>query len=318
LRSFADLRDAGPLPAQRQLYAWLIAPLQSYLTTRLVGIIPYGPLHYLPFAALSDGRRYFGEEHTLFYLPSASVLPFIQQKRKGELSSMLAVGQGQAKGLPALAFAEQEAQQVAALYQTQALVGAAATEAAFLAGASTHNILHLAAHAQLNRANPLFSRIVLAPAGASDGALEVHEIYGLDLQRADLVVLSACQTYLGETSAGDDIVGLNRAFLYAGAPTVIASLWNVDDQATSRLMVAFYARLRAGVGKAEALRAAQAEVRAAYPHFYYWAAFVLTGDPGPAAGESRPPAGEARSLLWAGAALAGLLLGSLPEMLRRR
>jgi CHAT domain-containing protein len=105
-------------------------------------------------------------------------------------------------------------------------------------------------------------------------------VYGLDLASADLVVLSACETQLGAQSKGDDLVGLNRAFIYAGTPSVIASLWSVDDEATAALMTAFYQQLRAGLSKAAALQAAQAETWAQFPHPYYWAAFVLTGDPG--------------------------------------
>jgi hypothetical protein len=110
-------------------------------------------------------------------------------------------------------------------------------------------------------------------------------VYGLNLGQADLVVLSACQTQLGELSAGDEVVGLNRAFLY-GAPTVIASLWSVDDEATGALMGQFYTHLLAGMGKAEALQAAQNTVRTdphhpEWAHPYYWAAFVLSGDAGP-------------------------------------
>jgi hypothetical protein len=95
------------------------------------------------------------------------------------------------------------------------------------------------------------------------------------------VVLSACETNVGAVSAGDEVVGLNRAFLYAGTPTVMASLWNVDDEATALLMEQFYNHLREGISKGEALRQAQREVRTEYPHPYYWSAFVLTGDPGP-------------------------------------
>ena len=135
----------------------------------------------------------------------------------------------------------------------------------------------------------------------------MHEVYGLDLDRADLVVLSACQTQVGELSAGDEVVGLTRAFLY-GAPTVVSSLWSVDDAATGALMARFYKHLLAGMGKAEALQAAQAEVRAdpAHPewaHPYYWAAFVLSGEPGavtapalkstPTLTPTLPPAAEA-------------------------
>jgi CHAT domain-containing protein len=111
--------------------------------------------------------------------------------------------------------------------------------------------------------------------------LEVHEVYGLDLAAATgLAVLSACQTQISALSARIEVVGLNRAFLYAGTPSVMASLWSVDDEATALFMERFYTHLRAGMGKAEALRQAQIEVRAEFPHPYYWAAFVLTGDPG--------------------------------------
>ncbi len=105
----------------------------------------------------------------------------------------------------------------------------------------------------------------------------MQDVYGLDLAAADLVVLSVCETQLGAQSRGDDLVGLTRAFIYAGAPTVIASLWSVNDQATAVLMAAFCRHLRAGASKAAALQAAQAETRALYPHPYYWAGLVLTG-----------------------------------------
>src|SRR6202011_4149055 len=122
------------------------------------------------------------------------------------------------------------------------LVGKDATEQAFRDQAGNNNLVHIAAHGQLNTGSPLFSKVVLAPdaAGKQDGSLEVHEVYELDLKKTELVVLSACQTSLGAQSKGDDIVGLNRAFIYAGTPSVIASLWSVDDQATSQLMTSFY------------------------------------------------------------------------------
>jgi CHAT domain-containing protein len=293
INQFRDSHPSDPMPSSLpQLHAWLVAPVRAHLLTPAVGIVPHGVLHYLPFAALTDGRRYFGDDHVLFSLPSASTLDFVQQKRKGDMGSLLAVAQGQAEGLPPLRHAEQEARTIAALYGTRALVGGEATESAFSAGARGAGILHLAAHGQLNTASPLFSRIVLAPDGVSDGSLEVHEVYGLDLASADLVVLSACQTQLGAQSRGDDVVGLNRAFIYAGAPTVIASLWSVDDQATREFMTSFYAHLRQGMGKAAALQAAQAALRVQerYRHPYFWAAFVLTGDPGAGPAQARSPA----------------------------
>src|SRR3990172_3357882 len=102
---------------------------------------------------------------------------------------------------------------VQACYSSSSRTGRAATESYFVAQAGNFNILHLTAHGQLNTVSPLFSRIVLAPDGATDGSLEVRDIYGLDLKNSDLVVLSACQTELGAQSEGDDIIGLNRAFI---------------------------------------------------------------------------------------------------------
>jgi CHAT domain-containing protein len=115
-----------------------------------------------------------------------------------------------------------------------------------------------------------------------DGRLEVYEVYGLDLKQTELVVLSACQTQLGRLSAGDEVVGLTRAFMFAGTPTVVASLWNVDDAATALLMERFYTHLKAGLGKSAALRQAQLDLlqHELYREPYYWSAFVLSGDGG--------------------------------------
>jgi CHAT domain-containing protein len=156
------------------------------------------------------------------------------------------------------------------------------SKADFLKQAGDYDIIHVAAHAEFNPSTPLFSRILLGPDGKGEegGGLAVREIYDLDLSRTGLVVLSACETQLGPYSEGDDIVGLTRAFVYAGTPSVVASLWTVDDESAARLMEAFYASLKRGASKASALRVAQAEVRKKYPHPYYWAGFVLNGDPG--------------------------------------
>jgi CHAT domain-containing protein len=141
-------------------------------------------------------------------------------------------------------------------------------------------MIHIAAHAELHTTSPLFYRIRLGPHLDDEGMLEIREVYNLNLSGAGLVVLSACRTQMGLPSQGDDIVALNRAFIYAGTPTVIASLWTVEDRSTRKLMTSFYTHLRRGLSKAEALRAAQTETRRSYPHPYHWAAFVLTGDPG--------------------------------------
>ena len=183
-----------------------------------------------------------------------------------------------------LSHSREEAKVVAELYGTTAYVGSDALERLVWERGRDAGILHLSSHGVYNDRSPLFSRVLLAPDDEEDGNLEVYEIYnrGLNLAKADLVVLSACQTNVGELSRGDDIVGLSRALIYAGTPSVIASLWSVSDESTRVLMEKFYTHLREGMSKAEALRAAQIEMIAGekYTHPYYWAAFGVTGDPG--------------------------------------
>jgi CHAT domain-containing protein len=278
-RDFASLRDTMP-QGLKQLDTWLIAPIRQYIKTSEVIIVPYGILHYVPFAALTDGRHYFGDDHTIYQLPSASTLPSLRRRIRIDGNRLLSIAQSQASGLPSLRYVDEEARSIAKLYDSQLLSTGRATRAEFQKRASAYNLLHIAAHAELNATSPLFSRIQLASDSGNSGAIEVREIYGMNLARTKLVVLSACESQLGLQSKGDDIVGLNRAFLHAGASSVLASLWTVDDRATSLLMGVFYGHLKQGVSKAAALQAAQIATRRQYPHPYYWAAFVLTGDPG--------------------------------------
>jgi CHAT domain-containing protein/tetratricopeptide (TPR) repeat protein len=278
-RSFASLRDPEPA-SLKQLDGWLITPIRQYLKTPMICVIPHSILHQLPFAAIHNGKGYFGEQHTIYYLPAASLLPSIARRNRPASKPMLAIAQAKAEGWPALHYVDQEAETVARLYNGKALLTGQALKAEFLRLAGNYDILHIASHAELNTRSPLFSRFLLTPDQNGNQGLEVREIYDLNLSHTSLVVLSACETQLGAQSRGDDIVGLNRAFLYAGTSSVIASLWTVDDQATGLLMRSFYTHLKRGMGKAQALRVAQSETRRQYPNPYYWAAFILTGNAG--------------------------------------
>lgn len=145
----------------------------------------------------------------------------------------------------------------------------------------------------------------------------------MNLNQADLVVLSACQTQLGELSAGDELVGLTRAFIFAGTPSVMASLWNVDDAATAHLMEKFYLHLRAGMSKATALRQAQLDTLADFPDPYYWAAFTLSGDGGPVSQVATPQTAQAEvkpqpSWLWLAAGFGVLVLVIIGGLLWRQ
>jgi len=255
----------------------VIEPVAPYLTTAKLGILPHGVLHYLPFAALTTrdsaaSPRYLGDERQLFFLPSASVLPYLLRARGAEKREMaLVFGY---EGIPPLKYAVAEAQAVAQQYGVAPFTGKNATRAAFLEHATDAGMIHLAAHAQLNADRPVFSAISFA-----DGPLQTQDVSALDLAGVDLVVLSGCQTSVGARNRGDDVIALHRAFMQAGAARVVASLWQVDDEATNTLMAAFHERLAGGATALAALQQAQQETRARYAHPYYWAAFTFNGLP---------------------------------------
>jgi CHAT domain-containing protein len=277
----------------RRLHARLMAPIEESgllaATSRII-LVPHAELHYLPFAALVDGAdRPLIERYEISVTPSASVwLALGQRADRGAGSGVMALAP-RPDALPA------SRREVAAIRErlggdVRTMTGAEATEEAFRREAPSRRILHLATYGVLNKHNPLFSFIELAPGGDYDGRLEVHEVFGLRLT-AELVVLSACQTGVGsgtlaDVPAGDDWVGLTRAFLHAGAERVIATLWPVDDWATAALMERFYIELASGtdvrLALARAQRALQAERATAHP--FYWAGFVIIGG----ANESAP------------------------------
>jgi CHAT domain-containing protein len=119
------------------------------------------------------------------------------------------------------------------------------------------------------------------PPEAEDGLLTAEDVSGLDLLATELVVLSACETGVGEIHVGEGVFGLRRAFVLAGAKTLVMSLWKVPDEQTRELMEDFYRRILRGEGRAEALRQAQLELKRKYPDPYYWGAFICQGEPGP-------------------------------------
>jgi len=188
---------------------------------------------------------------------------------------------------PPLPAARDEVCRIARLFggdQAAVFLGPEASEENVKASALVRSarILHFAAHGLLDEDHPDLSGLRLTHAGdsAEDGLLQVREIFNLQL-RAELVVLSACQSGLGKEESGEGLIGMTRAFLYAGASSVVVSLWQVDDVSTSDLMVAFYSHLKAGLDRSEALRHAQLELidRSRYSHPYFWAPFVLVGRP---------------------------------------
>ena len=261
------------------LYRRLLEPLQPEIRGDRVVFVPYGVLHYLPFTALrSPAGRWVVEDFAVSTLPSASVLRYLTDKGAGAPARALVIGNPDLGVDLNLPWAEREARMVGQRErEATVLVRGEATEVKVKKLLDTAGVIHFATHGDLSESDPLSSALLLVGGGGEDGRLEVREVFGLDLH-ARLVVLSACETGLGKLSRGDEVVGLQRAFLYAGTPAVVTTLWKVDDKATFELVRAFYTRLE-GAGPLEALRQAQLETMRTFPHPYAWAAFGLTGLP---------------------------------------
>jgi CHAT domain-containing protein/Tfp pilus assembly protein PilF len=298
----------------RQLSALLLAPAADRIArARRVLIAPDGPLHLIPFAALADpaasGRvRPLVEARPVSVVASATTFAEIRRNRRPRVGTRLvAFGdpdyppcdsdsaaaapppwRGFVRGaLPPLPASRREVLDLAQLFgaPSQAYVGADATEERAKSAAKEASLLHFACHGIADEDSPLDSALALSfpkpwEPGRDNGLLQAWEIFEQVRLDADLVTLSACGTALGQEMSGEGIVGLTRAFQYAGAPSVLASLWGVNDESTARLMQRFYASLRKGMAKDAALREAQLAMmrRPASSHPYHWAAFQLIGD----------------------------------------
>ncbi len=309
--------DAWQAPAE-VLYNMLLKPAQPYLSQeRPLVIVPDGVLHYLPFETLravgSDGRpECLIEQFPISYMPSVSVLAELKQRmtdrtRKLDLlaygdpvfsqagarsspSMDLVRGIYESAGIrfPQLPNTRREVQAIGSLFLPErrtTFLGLAATKASVKRTSLVdYRLLHFATHAIMDDRNPARSGIVLSlvNAGDEDGILRMTEVFNLEMN-ADLVVLSACQTGLGSLVRGEGMVGLTRAFLYAGARRVAVSLWDVNDLTAPDFMQSFYHRMRQGEAPAAALRSAKIEmlhsdspVRA---NPYFWGPFVLEATP---------------------------------------
>ena len=269
--------DAYLAPAQR-LYARLFQPLEAIVGKQKLAIVAHGALHYLPFAALHNGNQFLIDKYSLRFLPSASVVKYIRTIKLAKPAGILSFGNPDL-GDPRydLHFAQEEAVAVTqTVVNSKALLRKDATESALRQYAAGFLYLHFATHGKFDADLPLESALLLAKEGASDGLLTVGKLYSMRLD-ADLVTLSACETGLGKVASGDDVIGLTRGFLYAGASTIVASLWQVDDRATAEQMTRFYKNL-GDRDKREALRQAQLATRQLFPHPFFWAAFQLTGN----------------------------------------
>lgn len=300
-----DTNEAELQALAHELYTALVAPAEPQMArARHVLIAPDGSLHRVPFAALvrqnpgaSQPRaQYFVEWRPVFQAPSLSSYARLRGAgaSKAAPAAMLAAGDphyteelGTGAPLPDLPGTRREAETVAAVYGRQAelLLRDDATEARIRDRIGRADIVHLAVHGLANETFPLDSALALASApqasAGDNGLLQGWEVVEQLQLRASLVVLSACDTAGTGEGSGEGLLGLTRAFQVAGAPSVVASLWRVPDDTTPTLMHAFHRQVRGGAGFAEALASAQRTLIAdtATAHPYYWAAFVLNGDP---------------------------------------
>ena len=280
----------------KEVYAELVAPVADFLPDDGTPVViePHGALWLLPFAALlEEDGTWMADRWPLLHAPSWQTLDEIRREPDyggpNDLEALI-VGDpvmptlnGRSAGptvkLEPLPGAKEEAKAIAGMFpgRSTLLTGARADRRTVESLAQEHGILHLATHGVAYAESPLASFVALGESDGDDGLLTARQVMSLPLP-ADLVTLSACQTGLGKV-AGEGVIGLSRAFLVAGARSVLVSLWSVSDRATIRLMRSFYHRYIASDDKALALQEAMRELREkpGYEHPRYWAPFVLVG-----------------------------------------
>jgi tetratricopeptide (TPR) repeat protein len=267
--------EAAARQVLARLYTELIAPVADWIqaSQRLI-VIPHGVLHRIPFAALYDGTEYLIQQREVVVGPSASALTFCRRPidTPGLKPNRLVVANSDNGQLPG---AITEAARVAQLLGARCLLEADATRAQVIEQARQADVIHLAMHGFARLDAPLFSYLSLA-----DGQLTALDCFELELD-CSLVTLSACESGLAHIAPGDEQMGLPRALLYAGARSVLQTLWRVDDETTAELMERFYSGLAAGLGRARALRSAQLDALSharGRSHPFFWAPWVLVGD----------------------------------------
>jgi CHAT domain-containing protein len=256
----------------RQLYEEVLAPVRAHLTARHLIIVPHGVLHYLPFHSLLDENAYLIDSFTISYVPSASILVHCEKRPAHRGGPSLVMGVPDARAPRIL----EEVRAVAEIIPgAELLVGAEANQRALAQQGLQSRLIHIATHGKFRQDNPMFSAIRLG-----DAYLNLYDLYQLKLN-AELVTLSGCATGMNVITSGDELLGLIRGLLYAGAHSLLLTLWDVHDQSTADFMASFYRRLQATGSKASALQGAMIELRDRYPHPYHWAPFVLLGKVSP-------------------------------------
>jgi CHAT domain-containing protein len=253
-----------------RLYTDLVATWVGQIQTSKVLFVPHGELHGLPFHALFDGERYLCDRFTIFYAPSAEVFRLGCAKPPRPPASGLLIGHADQLA-PNI---EKEIERLSAgMPECDVLTGSDATRDGLFLKAPGARFVHISSHGLFREDDPMFSGFRL-----SDGLVTALDLYSQSWP-SELVSLTGCSTGAVRVIGGDELMGLVRGFLHAGARSLLLSLWNVNDEATVELVVSFYAEWRRHGDKARAIQSAMQAVRAVYSHPFYWAPFVLIGQP---------------------------------------
>ncbi len=265
-----------------ELYRILFTPVKTLIGNKTtIGIIPHRSLFYLPFQALKGEDGFLVDQYNLFYVPSASVYSYCLGKNRGNQESYLGFGNPsfEGKDLPSLPLSAEEVKIAAQNFPyNDVFIDKEATETKFKEICSDFDVIHLSTHGLADDQRPLYSIICLAKDEQNNGEVRAYEVFSLDL-KANLVALGACETGLGKLSEAEGLIGLVRSFLYAGTPTVIASLWSVYDRPTMELFINFFKYWKKeGMSKVEALGRAQRELAKEYGLPVAWAGFIMIGD----------------------------------------
>ncbi len=267
-----------------ELYDVLFERVEKYAAgKKYICVIPNGIMHYIPFSALRNKDYYLIDKYNIFYLTSASLAKYVfknsrvSQDEKPDLK-ILAVGNPDLGDFNLdLPLSGLEAKSIQFEFnKADILLNKSASKSWIVKNIGNYDVIHLAAHGEFDSVNPLFSALKLHSEKNGDGDLRALEVFDLKL-KADMVALSACQSGLGKIQTGDEIIGLNRAFFYAGTKSIVSSMWRIDDLSTSLLMKHFY-RNYLHLNKIESIRAAQLKVKSQFPHPMYWAGLFLSGN----------------------------------------
>ncbi|MDP4289486.1 MAG: CHAT domain-containing protein [Bacteroidota bacterium] len=299
--------------AARNLYRILLEPFQNEIAGKDLIIVPDGELLYIPFDVLLTSTPkmngldykslpYLIKEHAVNYSASATITFGRKEKHERQAIDLGAFAPTYDKNykyknlvygnkdsvmtLFPIPGALEEVNRASKIYKGEVIKGLMASEALFKAKAPNYNILHLSAHTIIDNENPMYSKLAFTPGidNKEDGLLNTYELFNMNLN-AELAILSACNTGNGKLQLGEGIISIARGFFYAGVPSVVMTLWSVEDYSSAELMELFYKHLSEGCAKDEALRLAkldylkQSDQLTAFP--YYWAGYVNIGDNSP-------------------------------------